>query len=300
MAPSVTLGLVSDFNPRSKSHSATTGRTLLLSPPSLSSHPEVLTSVLDSYDRGVTDIQMLDRLSLGLISPPESAYETILLLTDPDGTRTESSRLLGRDVLGKLVRALKPGGILKSQDGTYAMDDVGEERREAILAGLVVWRAGGMARPGYSTTEVVTLGLNKRKNVSLAPTGSSGAGGPAPPHTLIGKRKNGASEPAGLAGVGFVDFDNDFGEFTVTIDDDELIDEDTLLDEEDMARPIVQRKLISCDCSGVIALTAQLLDAARKPVNVDVLAKTAPAVSRKKSKLKTLLGDPQRKPPLTL
>jgi len=44
----------------------------------------------------------------------------------------------------------------------------------------------------------------------------------------------------------------------------------------------------------------QLLNAARKPVNVDVLAKTVLVVSRKKSKLKTLLGDPQRKPPLAL
>ena len=250
MTPSVTLELASD---RSKSQPAATGRTLLLSPPSLSSHPEVLASVLGSYDRNVTDIQMLDRLSLGLVSLPESTYETILLLTDPDGTRIESSRLLGRDVLGKLVRALKSGGILKSQDGTYAADDVGEERREAVLAGLIAQGTGGMAKPGYNATQAVPLRINKKKSIPPASTSASTTSGlDAPPHALSGKRKNGASEPVGPAGVGFVGFDNDLGESTISIDDDELIDEDTLLDEEDMARPIVQRKLISYDNSRVL------------------------------------------------
>jgi anamorsin len=254
MTPSVTLELASDFKPPSKPQPATTGRTLLLSPPSLSSHPEVLASVLGSYDRNVTDIQMLDRLSLGLVSLPESTYATILLLSDPDGTRIESSRLLGRSVLGKLVRALKPGGGLKSQDGTYATDDVGEERREAILAGLVARGTDGMAKPDYSATEAVPLRINKKKNIPLASTSASSTSGlDAPPHALNGKRKNGAFKPVGPADVGFVGFGNDLGESTISIDDDdELIDEDTLLDEEDMARPIVQRKFISCDHSQVL------------------------------------------------
>ena len=242
MAPPATLELTSDFDPQSKSKPPATGRTLLLSPPSLSSHPEVLTSVLAGYDRNVTDIQMLDRLSLGLVSLPESVYGTVLLLTDPDGTRTESSKLLGRGVLGKLVKALRPGGVLKSQDGTYATDNVGGERREAILAGLVARETGGMEKPDCSATKAVPLRIN-RKNKSLASTSASDVSGlDAMPHALNGKRKN---EPAGLAGVGVVGFVDDFGSSAASIDDDELIDEDTLLDEEDMARPVVQRKLVS-------------------------------------------------------
>ncbi|KAI9785783.1 MAG: hypothetical protein M1839_008800 [Geoglossum umbratile] len=237
MAPSVTLDLTSDFSSPNKPQPETIDRTLLLSPPSLSSHPEVLTSVLSGYDRNTIDIQMLDRLSLGLVSLPESTYETVLLLTDPDGTRTEGSKLLGRDILGKLVKALKPGGILKSQDGTYATDDAGGERREAILAGLVVREVGGMAKPSYSTTEAVPLRFNRKKNAPLASTNALNTSGPDAPHALNGKRKNGASESIGLIGVGFVGFGNGPA---VDVDDDELIDEDTLLEEEDMARPIVQ------------------------------------------------------------
>ncbi|KAH0565313.1 hypothetical protein GP486_001295 [Trichoglossum hirsutum] len=274
MAPSVTLDATSDLTPPNKPQSAAMGRTLALSPPSLSSHPEVLTSVLCSYNRDATDIQMLDRLSLGLVSLPDSTYETILLLTDPDGTRTESSKLLGRDVLGKLVKALRPGGVIKSQDGTYAVDDAGEERREAILAGLVTREGDGMAKPGYSATEAVPLRFNKKKTASLLPeSGLNSVGADAEPHSPNGKGKNSISGPIGPAGVGYVGFGDDLE------DDDELIDEDTLLDEEDMARPIIQR---------------QLPNAAPKPVNAGVRAKTAPAVSKKRSKLKMLPEGPQR------
>jgi hypothetical protein len=241
MAPSVTLDATSDLNPPNKSQPVVMGRTLVLSPPSLSSRPEVLSSVLCSYDRDATDIQMLDRLSLGLVSLPDSTYETILLLIDPDRTRTERSKLLGRDILGKLVKALRPGGILKSQDGTYAVDDAGEERREAILAGLVTRGADGMAKPGYNTTEAVPLRFGKKKNASLAPGSDLNTirADPAP-DAPNGKRKNSTSGTVGPAGVGYVGFGDDLE------DDDELIDEDTLLDEEDMVRPIVQRKLTYC------------------------------------------------------
>ena len=49
------------------------------------------------------------------------------------------------------------------------------------------------------------------------------------------------------AGVGYVDFSDDFGTPEVE-DDDDLIDEDTLLDEEDLKRPVVQRKSLIPGC----------------------------------------------------
>ena len=48
------------------------------------------------------------------------------------------------------------------------------------------------------------------------------------------------------AGVGFVDFSDDFDVPDDDDDDDELIDEDELMTEEDLKRPIQQRE--SC-CS---------------------------------------------------
>jgi hypothetical protein len=47
------------------------------------------------------------------------------------------------------------------------------------------------------------------------------------------------------AGVGFVEFSDDFDDPMITgeDDDDELIDEDTLLTDEDLNRPVNIRKL---------------------------------------------------------
>src|SRR5271170_5950294 len=118
MSPSVTVDTASDFALPAKS-TPQPQRTLLLSPPSLSSHPEKFNNVIESHDRNATDMQMLDRLSLGLASLPESTYDLILILTDADGTRTESQNLLSRQVLSLLVKALRPSGRLHSQDGQY-------------------------------------------------------------------------------------------------------------------------------------------------------------------------------------
>ena len=58
---------------------------------------------------------------------------------------------------------------------------------------------------------------------------------------LNGKRKNGPPDPAQPAGVGYVDFSDDFDPANESDDDDELIDENTLLDGEDFSRPVIQR-----------------------------------------------------------
>ena len=236
MAPAVTLDNSSDFD-YSTTTKATMPRTLLLSPPSLSSHPERLEDVRAAHDRDATDIQMLDRLSMNLVSLPEETYDIILILMDADNTRRESQALLSSQLLSTLVKSLKPNGRLQSQDGSFAATETSDERREAIFAGLIV-QDGQMVKPDYASTASVPLRLGK-KNAS-ATTSAAGTG--AVSLNLNGKRKNGPPDATQPAGVGFVDFSDDFGAPEEEDDDDDLIDEDTLLSEEDLARPIVQRK----------------------------------------------------------
>lgn len=234
----------SDFDPIASNKMATsTSRTLLLAPPSIASHEENLRNVLASHSRDTTDLQMLDRLFAGLVTLPSATYDLILILTDVDGTRTESSQLLGRDVYTKIVQALKAGGKLQSQDDTFGRDITSAEQREAILAGLVAQGAGGMVKPDYSASESVPLRFGRKKNVAV-----SNAGPPVlpPAVSVIGssKRKSVDISSGKPTGVGFVDFSDDFDDPIITgeDDDDELIDEDTLLTEEDLARPVNIRK----------------------------------------------------------
>lgn len=244
MAPGVTLNEASDFAPvpSKVTGSLITPRTLLLSPPSLSSHPEKLDNVLAAHDRNATDIQMLDRLSLSLVSLPETTYDIILILLDADGSRKESTRLLNGDLLSRIFQSLKLGGKISSQDGNFGTADA-DERREAVLAGLMM-EGDDMIRPNHGATESVSLrfGMKKRDGSAAASTSAAGTG--AVSLNLNGKRENGPSEASQPKGVGFVDFGDDFNtpEVEDDDDDDELIDEDTLLDEEDMKRPVVQRK----------------------------------------------------------
>ncbi len=187
---------------------------------------------------------MLDRLSLSLVSLPEATYDIILVLADADNTRAESKKLLNRDVLSRIVRSLKPGGRLKSQDGKFATDDA-EERREAIFAGLLV-EGDDMVKPDHTATQSVPLRFGKNQsNGGTATTSAAGTG--AVSLNLNGKRNNGPPVSMQPAGVGYVDFSDDFG--TPEVDEDEdLIDEDTLLDEEDLKRPVVQRKSLILGC----------------------------------------------------
>lgn len=240
-------------------------RTLLLSPPSLSSNPAALTSIFSDLPRATTDIQMLDRLSLSLATLPESTYSTILILSDADGSRTESQSLLvtNRALLAQVIRALKSGGYLRSQDGTFPLPG-SLELREAVLAGLVVSQQEGedggtglgMLKPDYEASQAVPLRLGPRKKN----TNSDGSNGTMATRTgrdetvsavlLNGnaKRLNGAATSGTQmpAGVGHVDFSDDLDEIpaeeaAASNSDDELIDEDTLLSDADLSRPIIQR-----------------------------------------------------------
>ena len=213
-----------------------TGRTLLLAPPSIAAHPEALNRVVEAHDRSQTDIQMLDRLALGLVSLPPATYDVILLLTDADGSRTESLKLVDRGIMGALFEALKAGGVLKSQDGKMGLVE-GAEKTEGILAGLIIGDEG-FKKPDGSGGGSVSLNFRRKKATVVNEDGSV-------PINLGGKRKSvemmEKPQPVQPAGVGFVDFSDDLDEL-VTGDDDDLIDEDELLTADDLANPIIQRE----------------------------------------------------------
>jgi anamorsin len=235
MAPSVTIDMSDDFAlPTKPTTSIPTERTLLLSPPSLSSHQDKLSSILGMHHRDATDLQMLDRLSLGLVSLPESTYDSIVVLSDADGSRTESQKLLGRDVFALVVKALKTGGYLRSQDDKLGVVD-GPEKNEAILAGLSYEIGNGFKKINFDTQAAVPLRLGARKNgVAKAAGGVNGPSSGSVSLPLNGKRDAQEISTSVPAGVGFDDGTGD--------SDDELIDEDELMNDEDLKRPITIRK----------------------------------------------------------
>ncbi|QDS76289.1 electron carrier [Venturia effusa] len=262
-----------DFSPRVAVPPKSGARTLLLAPPSISAHPEALDRIVEAHDRSRTDIQMLDRLALGLISLPAATYDIILLLTDADGTRSQSQSLVDRAAMTKLYEALKVGGRIRSQDGTLGKMG-GQEKTEAILAGLIV-DDDGLKKPDSGGSQTVQLRFGKKKtaeNGAIEPN----ADGSIP---LNLKRKSGTSEPAPVVmppktnGLGFVDFSDDLDEL-ITGEDDDLIDEDELLTEADLARPIVQppecqpkpgkRRRACKDCSCGLKEKIEAEDAARR------------------------------------
>ncbi|KAI5360279.1 putative Fe-S cluster assembly protein Dre2 [Septoria linicola] len=261
MAPAVVIDntpdfdMSDDFSAPNKQNGTSSTRTLLLAPPSVASHPSALTEVAEAYDRSQTDIQMLDRLAVGLVSLPSATYDVVLILSDVDRTRQESGKLVDRTVMQRIVDSLKPGGRLKSQDGSFGTSQSADQT-EAILAGLVSGNGDGMLKPdNASGVQTVKLSFGKKKKADAAAV---------PANELeaanVGKRKmgdvemeqtngNGAVQSVNTvkstpAGVGFIENEDDWDsaedEFP---DDDELeragkIDPDTLLTEEDRQKPL--------------------------------------------------------------
>ncbi|KAI1053876.1 uncharacterized protein FIESC28_07177 [Fusarium coffeatum] len=198
-------------------------RTLLLAPPSLAANADALSTVLADYDRSITDLQMLDRLSVGLVNLPASTYDIVLVLSDASSKLDESLGLMNRTVLGPVADSLKPSGRLQSQNGN-ALEEP-SLAKEAVLAGLVSSQ-GGFEKPDYGDNDgAVTLKFGKKKT-QPAPLADGSV-----PLNLKRKPAEAAPKPVVPAGVGFIDLEDD-------LDDDELIDEDTLMTEEDLARPI--------------------------------------------------------------
>ena len=240
-------------------------------------------------------MQMLDRMSMGLVSLPETTYDLVMVLTDADGTRRESQRLLNREVLGLLVMALKPSGSLRSQDGQLGKT-TGQERNEAILAGLAYEDGVGFTKPDYSAIQSIPLKLGRRNNgVAQAAGGLTGTNGNSVSLPLNGKRKSedmtnvkaGATN-APPAGVGFVNSTDDLE--PPEDSDDELIDEDTLLDEEDLKRPVKIRKSPDSLC-GLPLTMLQPKNALQKP-SAGVHAKIALAAWHRSWKRKIRQREP--------
>lgn len=194
------------------------------------------------HDRKATDFQMLDRLNLGLVSLPEATYDLIMVLSDADNSLHESQNLLGRKVFELLVKALKSGGVLKSQDNRLGTTD-GPEKNEAILAGLNYEPGKGFVKQDFSQVSVpLKLGRRNGNGVAKAAGGLTDSSNGSVSLPLNGKRKSEDMTNNGLpAGVGFDD--GALNDLDAIDSDDELIDEDTLLDEDDLKGPVKIRKL---------------------------------------------------------
>ncbi|CZT17417.1 related to Fe-S cluster assembly protein dre2 [Ramularia collo-cygni] len=296
MAPAVVIDntpdFSMDFDPPShsapSSSSTTTPRTLLLAPPSVASHPESLSRVAEAYDRAATDIQMLDRLSLGLVSLPPSTYDVVLVLSDVSPEDAASRTSLTRDIMERITTSLKPGGKLKSQSGAALQ---AAEQTEAILAGLVQDDGEGMVKPADVANQTVQLSFGrrkkktgKRKSVDISTHGEENRNG-------NGSGNGNGNENAAPMGVGFVENVDD----VVNVDEDdfdfptdeqlqhaERIDPDTLLTEEDRLKPLnipeackpnTKRRRACKDCSCGLAQRLEAEDRATRAAADANLAK---------------------------
>lgn len=250
MAPSFTRDTTSDFEmPSSTSTQQQQQRTLLLAPPSLSAHPEALTNILAAHDRSATDIQMLDRLALGLVSLPAETYDVVVLLTDVDGARTNT---LDRGVVEKVVPSLKADGRLGAQSGALQ----GSEITEGVLAGLVADGNGALLKPKQAAEQTVKLSFgrkNKKADAAAVPANATEAINTAKRKSVDISTGGAGPVKATPAGVGFVELGDEFGNDYDEDEDMEIpsneeleraerIDPDSLLTEEDRLKPLNIRK----------------------------------------------------------
>ncbi|KAL1897399.1 electron carrier [Sporothrix stenoceras] len=202
-----------------------TTRTLILAPPAIAAHEEKLHALFASdspYDRAACDLQMLDRIAAGFVPLTANTYDTVLVLTDADGSqRAEALSLLSnRPVFAALVPAMKNNARLTFQDGAPLQ---GAGAREAILAGLV--EKDGVFEKVEEEEVVVPLRLKKKapKAVEVAAPAAASA------VNAQGKR------PAVVL---------DLGEYS---DGEKLVDEDSLLTAEERSRPPQQPPACNID-----------------------------------------------------
>lgn len=214
MAPSIVTLDTSDVDMAPPSKPVGIPRTLLLAPPSIATQEDKLRAVFTTFDRQSTDLQMLDRLSAGVVALPTDTYDIVLILTETDGSRrAEALQLLTRDVYTALVPSMKAGATLDTEDKALGA----AETMEAVLAGLVQ-TATGFQKPNYQQASAVPLKLGSKKKSS-----TTTAAAPSTGLSATGLTANGGSGTAEAN------------------DNDELINEDSLLGEEDFTRPIMPR-----------------------------------------------------------
>lgn len=267
MPPSLLLDNTSDFNSTSEKSVSSPSRTLLLAPPSLAAHEGTLRDVLLHYDRAATDLQMLDRLSIGSAKLPQMSYDLILILNDISGTRTESAQYLGRDCFQQIFNALKAGGRVETQDKTLGQDQSSADFREAILAGLILDN-GGMIKPKYSTSDTVPIKLFKGRSKNYTE--------PTTRETVNSLNNSAITHSNNLKSR-----TNETRNMNISVkpsfndnDDEELIDEDTLLTKEEINRPLSipfecapragKRRRACKDCTCGLAEKLAAEDAARR------------------------------------
>ncbi|KAK6339035.1 electron carrier [Orbilia brochopaga] len=241
MAPPVAIDFSDDFSPANApvQQPSVPGKTLLICPPAVAANPDVLQAALATHPRSSTDVQMLDRIALGLVNLPAEAYATVILLSDP--AATSSSFTIDTPILQKVTASMAPGSrwIAENNDALKHIN-----RLHVVLAGLVVNDANAdgslsFSKPDYGKSAAVPLRLGKRKD---KPDESTSKAIPSSSNTTVPiiaalKIKPAAKEyKIGLVDLGD-DLDADFGEDD---DDDDLIDENTLLDDSDLAMPVQQ------------------------------------------------------------
>ncbi|MCJ1327943.1 electron carrier [Thelotrema lepadinum] len=134
-------------------------RTLLLAPPSVAAHEDWLQEALGPLDRSMTDLQMLDRISV--ISMLPNTYDLIMIMTSVDGVRrNEALQFLDRKACTKLVRSMKIGARLETQDRPLKASDI----PEAVLSGLTL-EAGS-----FMKQELMEKAIPLRSNLGFKTT----------------------------------------------------------------------------------------------------------------------------------
>ncbi|RHZ43724.1 electron carrier [Aspergillus thermomutatus] len=220
---------------------------------------------------------MLDRLALGLASLPDSTYSNIVILAGANNSFSESLKLINRQTFTQIIKSLRRGGYIYSQDEVYGSAGVAFNHNEAILAGLIRVDNGKYMKPDIEEMQAVPLRLGRKHN-HLA--GTSSLEKSAAEHQLLSVffQDKSISGNDGVTVAGSQKFHENI-DSAATMDnnevsDDELINEDNLLDDSELSAPIIQppecrpkagkRRRACKDCTCGLAQKLEEEDAAKR------------------------------------
>ncbi|PWW80219.1 DUF689-domain-containing protein [Tuber magnatum] len=207
---SILLDTASDFEPATTIH--TNSKTLVLCPPAVSSHPDLLEKSLSTFNKSSMDVQMLDRLSLKIVTLPTSTYSSVLILDDPSSTT--ASQELEPYVLQCIFNSMLPKATLRSQEETFTRGNT----LQFLVAGFMIEKDADesviLVKPEFTGNASVPLMLRRKQRIDDSSKLSSAKTESVPAVT----------EAPVIKGVGFVLNDDDLE------NDDDLVDEDTLLE----------------------------------------------------------------------